>query len=156
MRTLSKISFTPKLTLVFSTALRRRNLRVLRVPSIKASSARSSVGPCRSSQPNERLQISSPLSTRGALPGSMHRHVTANAHCSSLSVQGSGSFANPARLRSTGSQGRQSVLRHHQTAASVAEDQYGPRAKGGGISPLASVPFLWQCRSIAIHVKAAV
>ena len=155
MHTLSKISFTPKLTNVFSTALGRISLRFLRAPSIKVSSSRWSVGPCRSSQPNDRLQISGPLGTRGVLPGSMHRHVTANAHRSSLSVQGAGSFANPARLRSTGSQGPQPVRRHHRTAASVAEDQYGPRATGGSISPLARIAFLWQCRGTASHVKTA-
>ena len=155
MRTLSKIGFMPRLTLVFSTALRRISLRFSRVPSIKVSSSRSSAGVCCSSQPNERLLISGPLGTRGVLPGSMLRYVTANAHCPSLSVQSSSSFANPARLLSTRIQGCQSVRRHHRAVASAAENQFGPRARGGGISPLAPVAFLWQCRGSASRVKTA-
>ena len=156
MRELAKTSFNTKLTLVFSTALREIHLGFLRAPSVKVSSGRPCVGARRSSRPNWRLQISGPLGARGDPPDSTLHHVTANASCSSLSVQGSGSFANSALLPSTGSQGRQSVLRHHRAVASVAEAQYGPRAKGGGISPLAQVTFLWQCRGTASHVKAAV
>ena len=156
MRTLSKISFMPKLTLVFSTALREIHLGFLRAPSVKVSSGRPCVGARRSSPPSGRLQFSGLLGTRSVPSDSMHHHVTAIAPCSSVSARGFGSFASPARLPSTGSQGCQSVLRPRRAVAIVPEPQYGLYAKRGGISPLARVAFLWQCRGIATHVKVAV